>query len=553
MIARIQISLLLAVGVLFAPNAFATPEVDLHELTFYVHVDLIDAGAGQDLPFWQALVDDMVTRGSDLLEGRNGPADQVCCTRITQSAPLVTFGTTGDGLDIIDSAADQTALDGIGTGSRAFLVDMIDYCSGPGGAIGCAEVGSCGNPNDDPDLWLYLSVFDDVTGEILEVLPSVLAHERGHNSCLNHVAGDDCQIMQAAVIRPGMGGCVVASECTSFRNGRTELSSDIDCDCQDDLSLPLADGNVCGESGGVCSGGLCGSITGDAGVTLIAAADSGEGGLGPEDAEDALRLSGLTGDWENLGPIGAGAENIRAMAYAHDSATLYGVVPTVSNDELWTIDPDTGAMISSVGTIVNGTDEIVAMAYDPGATSGTGDDRLIVLEVTGGGPSATGEFRAIDPATPSSTTLLGGLPFTNASAFSGMAYDSVNGRLFLSTPFGPHGIYETDLSTCPPSSCTTTQLPGSGGLFRANGSLSYSKDSGMLYLVGTSLNASPANIRTFYDVIDPATGFSIQTLSVDRFTPAAMAAVPESNFVMVITAGAVALALTERRRNHLSA
>ncbi len=78
----------------------------------------------------------------------------------------------------------------------------------------------------------------------------------------------------------------------------------------------------------------------------------------------------------------------------------------------------------------------------------------------------------------------------------------------------------------------------------------------MLYLVGTSLNASPANVRTFYDVIDPATGFSIQTLSLDRFTPAAIAAiaaVPEPNFVMVITAGAVALALTARRRNHLSA
>ena len=75
----------------------------------------------------------------------------------------------------------------------------------------------------------------------------------------------------------------------------------------------------------------------------------------------------------------------------------------------------------------------------------------------------------------------------------------------------------------------------------------------MLYLVGTSLNASPANVRTFYDVIDPATGFSIQTLSLDRFTPAAIAAVPEPNFVMVITAGAVALALTARRRNHFSA
>ena len=30
---------------------------DVHDLTWYVHVDLIDAGAGRDLAFYQGLLD----------------------------------------------------------------------------------------------------------------------------------------------------------------------------------------------------------------------------------------------------------------------------------------------------------------------------------------------------------------------------------------------------------------------------------------------------------------------------------------------------------------
>jgi hypothetical protein len=45
----------------------------------------------------------------------------------------------------------------------------------------------------------------------------------------------------------------------------------------------------------------------------------------------------------------------------------------------------------------------------------------------------------------------------------------------------------------------------------------------MLYLVGTSY----AGERTFYDVVDPTTGTSVETLSLDVFTPAGLAVVPE--------------------------
>lgn len=548
-------SILAAIGCLLAglaaAPAQAAPEVDLHDLDFYIHVDLIDAGAGRDLAFWQGVVDDAVARGNELLVGANGPADTPCCTKLTSSASLQTFGTPGDGLEVIDSLADQQWLAAFGLpGSRAFLVDTIDYCNGPGGAIGCASVGPCGNPNDDPNLWLYVEVFGFTAGEVSTTLPAVLAHERGHNSCLNHVAANDCQLMQATVVTPGMGGCLTASECTAIRNGRTQTSSGDFCACHADGGGALDEGAVCDASGGICSGGRCGSIQGDAGVALIAAADPGEPGLAPE---HALRLSALTGDWNDLGQIGPAAEDVRAMAWAEDGQTLYGVVPTVSNDQIVTIDPETGALIASIGSIVNSASEIVSMAYDPGATSAPGDDRLIVLEVSQSGSFFVGDFLSISPATPSSTTFLGDLgggASGSADDLTGLAYDSAQGKLFLSSPFGPHGIWEVDMNgACPPSPCTATQLSGDELLFRYDSSLAYSRSTGMLYLVGTSTNDEPF-VRTFLNVIDPTTGATVETLSLDRFKPAALAAVPEPGIVIGVTAGALALALTARHREN---
>ncbi|MBJ18643.1 MAG: hypothetical protein GY910_18040 [bacterium] len=530
----------LAALLLCVPRAGAAPEVDLHELTWYVHVDLINAGLGEDLDYWQGVLDELMSTSNKLLEGKQGPIDRSCCTRLAASVPLVTFGAPGDGLDVIDTPAEQGAISAIGTGSSAFLVDSITYCDGASpGAIGCALKPACtGNPNDDPKVWMLVTV--DAFGD--GTLASVIAHERGHNACLSHITGAPCQLMSDTILTPGLGACLGATECSHYRAGRTELTSGVGCSCHDDISGILADGAICSEGGGgICSGGLCGGIAGDARVHLLSASDPGDLGGPPE---DAIRVSGLSGDWANLGQISATADDLRAMAYAVDSETLYGIVPSVFDDLVVTLDSSSGALISFIGAIANGTDEIVSMAYDPGETPAANDDRLIVLEVEAGGSG--GEFRSIAPASPSIAPLLGTLAIGPAVHFSGMAYDSLQERLFLASFFEPTGFYEVDLAGCSPS-CTTTALSTWTPRAWENASLAFSPDTGMLYLVG-NLTYEPGSITTtFYAVVDPITGVSSDAISLDRFTPSALAALPEPGFLSGMTTGFLALVLTSRR------
>jgi hypothetical protein len=69
----------------------------------------------------------------------------------------------------------------------------------------------------------------------------------------------------------------------------------------------------------------------------------------------------------------------------------------------------------------------------------------------------------------------------------------------------------------------------------------------MLYLVGTQMFGSER--RTFYNVIDPTTGRSVETLSLDVFTPAALAAVPEPELGVGVAVGVIGLLVVTRRRN----
>ncbi len=264
-----------------AGRAEAAPAVDLHELTWYVHVDLIDAGAGRDLAYWQDVIDATAASANRLLEGRQGPFDRACCTRLGRDAAVATFGTPGDGRDVLDSLSDQNFFNNAGgAGSNAFLIDSMTYCGGAApSAIGCAERPGCdGNGGDDPNLWMVVTVdaLDD------GILASVTAHERGHNACLVHVANDECQIMQGTVYTPGLGTCLTASECTSYRAARTTTASGELCPCLTDAGGLSPDATVCsGATYGLCSGGLCGSASGSAGVRLIAAAAPGTAAGGP--------------------------------------------------------------------------------------------------------------------------------------------------------------------------------------------------------------------------------------------------------------------------------
>jgi hypothetical protein len=526
-----------------APSANATQEVDLHDVAWFVHVDLIDAGSGEGLSFWQGVIDDAIATANLLVEGGQGPVDEPCCTRLGRSASVTPFGTSGDGFDVIDTGAEETALSGLGgSGSRAFLVDSITFCGVPApNAIGCAVRPSCdGDGSDDPNLWLAVTVDAYSDG----ILGSVLSHERGHNACLPHASAEKCQIMQGTVFIPGEGGCLTASECENYENARTEASSGLECGCHDDVSGLVTNGSECSDvANGICSGGVCGESTGDASVHLLAAAEPGYGALAPE---SMIRISGLAGNWTNLGQISSESSEIEAMAYSTDSNILYGVIPTAHDDLVVIIDPVTGSVVGMpVGAIANGTDEITSMAYDPGATSAAMDDRLLVLEDGG-----IGELRAINPATPSVTTLLGQVLIGPSEEFSGLAYDSLQDRLFGAWRFGPTGFFEIDLTTCPPSPCVASSLSSWAPVAaRRNASLAYSASTGMLYLVGTGFDSVPGEGRTFYTVVDPAAGTVFETLSLDRFTPAGLAAVPEPNMVIGITVGLLGLALTARGKN----
>ncbi|MGE4608802.1 MAG: hypothetical protein AAEJ52_18875, partial [Myxococcota bacterium] len=258
---------------LFATGARAAPPtVDLHELEWFVHIDLIDTGAGRDFAFYEALIDGAMSEASRYLEGNQGPADTPCCTRLARSVSLSTFGSPGDGLDVLDREGDYDTIAAIGLpGSQAFLVDSITFCGGPAPAsAGCAPVPPCdGNPNDDPNLWLVvtLDAFDGgAAGQ-------TLAHERGHNACLVHVNAEECQLM-----RPGAGGgCLDAAKCTNYRAARNGTGGS--CACHDDsLGSILADGSTCSEIGvGLCSGGVCGDPAGPGSALLVAAAGPGFG------------------------------------------------------------------------------------------------------------------------------------------------------------------------------------------------------------------------------------------------------------------------------------
>ncbi len=516
-----------------AGSVRADQNVDLHTLTWYVHADLVTAT--EDLDYWQGVLDAAVAEANALVEGGNGPFDTPCCSRMDRSVSVATFGSAGDGLDVLDSFADQSFLNGFGAGSIAFLIDSITYCGGSSpNAIGCAELPGCNpNPNDDPALWMAVTV--DSFG--LGVLPQVIAHERGHNACLHHVSSNVCQIMQGSIATPGNGGCFTWSECTAFRNARTNSVSGQQCGCHASAGVPEPDGSVCTEAAfGLCSGGLCGEGLGDAGVELVASANPGSAGIPLPD--DALAVSPLTGDWSTLGQISPTADDVFGLAFATDSSTLYGVVPTLADDRIVTLDPATGNLIANVGTIANGSAEIIAMAYDPGDTAAPGDDRLIMNEVAGG----TGTLIWVDPASPSVPNVYGTIPTGAPEDYRGLAYDSRQDLLFAATPFA-NGLYSIDLSTCSPSPCIRSQLLGADARVE-NGSLSYSAETGLLYQIGTQYGGT----RTFYDVIDPTTGERISTRSLDVLTPGGLAVVPEPGVTLGLAAGVAALVRAGRRR-----
>jgi len=526
------LTLALACG---AANA-ATP-ADLHEIRWFVHGDLLDPESGRDLAFYRAILDDALADSRVLLEGNQGPVDRVCCSRLVleEHAPgvtLATFGSPGDGLDVLDSGELDAITSAGGSGSRGYLIDSIADCNGSGPAVGCATFASCGGPpDDDPNRFMIVTLDAADSG----ALGMVIAHERGHNACLPHVSNDPCELMQAYA----GGGCLGTEECDTLRSART-TSGDA-CACHVDVALgddatPEEDGLECTDGGGtgVCSGGVCGPAWSDAGVGLLAAGGT-ESSSGAA-TDDALLLSGLPGGWDELGALGAA---IRGLAYDPDAGVLYGIEDaTAGGDVLVEIDPATGVVTRTIGVVV-GHDALTSLAFDPGTTDAASDDRLLAL-------SSDGSFEdliEIDPET-ATPSLLGPLDWGVSGGFQGLAFDSERRKLFASG-YSIDGLWQIDIESCgAPYFCRATEIAGIG-ITRQDPSLAYSRKTGRLYQVGRQTGS-----RILYDAIDAATLTPRASVGIDGYSSGGLAALPmpEPAPGLALLSGLALLLVLVRRR-----
>lgn len=533
-----RLALAILLGFSLATPAVAAPTADLHDVKWFVHVDMIDAGMGMDLAFYEAIIDQGLVDARLALEGYQGPADAVCCNQIQKEehspgVTLTTFGSPGDGLDIQD-AGDLAIYRTLGgSGTRAFLIDSINDCGGSA-AIGCADLPVCGGPpDDDPDLVMVLTM----DAQDQRVLGLVIAHERGHNACLVHVNNDPCELMRATV----GGSCVSVSECDSMTDARQGTGGSCACHADAPANTADDDGDACtdGAISGICSGGLCGTTTTSAGTQLLAA--GGPGLNTGEVTDDPLLISGASGGWTDNGGFGA---SIRGLAHDADSDTHYAVQDVVGDDVVAELDPDTGTLNNA--QTVTGEADLIALTFDPGPTTATGDDRLLALSSSGGFENLV----QIDPAT-GNATLVGGLSIGVSTGFQGMAYDDVNDKLYVAG-FGASTLYEVDETTCdgtPPitSFCGVTAVPATASVFRMDPALAFSRDSEEIYMVGHQINS-----QFFYERFDASTYARRTTIGPDHYTVAGLAPVivpvPEPTLGLMLPSGIALLGGLARRR-----
>lgn len=192
---------------------------------------------------------EIVERASWLLQADQeaGPGDLPCCARF-EAIELQTFGTIGDGLDVISNQIEWDALASPG----AYIVADLEYCgSFDPSILGCADtpgsklvVGLDAGPNDE------------------HRFATLIAHERGHNKGLGHrpdIAGcavfPDNQNVMAPCLDYIRQGRVTLGECNSYRSGSAVIEGW--CACHTTLGGEAQpDGTSCG--GGTCrNAGLC--------------------------------------------------------------------------------------------------------------------------------------------------------------------------------------------------------------------------------------------------------------------------------------------------------
>jgi hypothetical protein len=509
-----------ALALVFAHTATAAPSRNVHEITWYVHDSLVDApGGANDLAYWQAFIAERLAESDLLLEGSHGPSDIPCCVQL-DAVTVTTF--SGAGLDVIENNGElNSVLNGPDGG---YIVDAVWYCGGFSTSIrGCAY-----RPGDN----FVVSLESEPTKR----LPSVIAHERGHNAGLSHVTGSECNLMDASA----GGACLSVSECQSMVNKADTTSGSCAC-LADTVGNPqLADGEVCTDSfgNGVCSGALCGESGGPADTRLLLAA--GAGSVTGATPDDAMGQSPITGGWETLGAIGSGIAPT-GLAYDPSRDVVFAVAPQiVGNDRLHTLDPTTGALLSTVGTLPY--TEVSALAYDPVG------DRLFAIQrdnVIFGNPFTCNSgtlcismLFEIDPDD-ASTTVKGELnTLIVTDGIQGLAWDSNANVLYGTTAAGLHTI----ALNCTSGACSFVATVDNN--FRLPSALAYDPLTDTLYRQGAELG------RGEFDVMEPGTGATEALVIIEELTAGGMAVVPipEPARWLQLASGLALLAVVGRRR-----
>jgi len=523
-VGRLVCAIAAAVLVLGAETALAqAPNIELHELDFYIHVDTL----GPDpIATYQAAIDDALGDAQRILQGEQGPVDSPCCSELIRNNSLTQFGTTLDGRDVIDFDNDLAALQAVAGGQPAvFIVDALSMCGGAPamGAIGCAEA-----PGGISVVTLG-ALDRDLFG-------TTLAHERGHNTGLDHVP-NPCDLMRALA----GGSCMPAADCTIFRNAATSTSVE-SCVCFADATSKRADGDACDDGfAGICSGGVCGPIGESASAGLVAAVDPSGGVF----FDDLASGSGLTGDWQ-LDAIFGGGAIPNGLAYAADRGVLYAVQVAGLDGELLEIDPSTGSVTST--TTLTGLPGLISLAYDPGG-AGAADDRLLAVDrQPESGVDQIEALVEIDPDDGSATQICQLLDNSNATSFgffSGLAFDTANDRLL---------VFEIAVA---PGNCPNTLIehPNDPTVFlsRNPAALGYSADAGLVYLIGNQVSLQ--TLFTEVDVgVSPDPAVST-TLGIDSMSVGGLAVmpVPEPSSRALAPAALLALFWLRRARRYSTA
>ncbi len=179
-------------------------------LTYANHVSLT-------APVTDADLDAFLKEGTRRVGTGDFDVDVACCVAIVRSGSAKTFGTAGDGLDVIDTDTELSSVMGNPV-ARVKLVRQINYCGGTGtNIVGCAGMpGSgmvlvrIGSTSLDSVLWVHEYGHNAGLGHDTDSRYIMYGTDTGQN---NGVAPNECQALHAppgatAMTPSDIGACI---------------------------------------------------------------------------------------------------------------------------------------------------------------------------------------------------------------------------------------------------------------------------------------------------------------------------------------------------------